>query len=98
MTTEKEIKAVIEALSKDPMKELAASLWDEIIHFKATEISIAAALRAAYRIGLDAADLDAERYRWLRDCEPARRVEITGLAGLTPDLMDHHIDKGMCGL
>lgn len=42
--------------------------------------------------------IDAERYRWLRDeCVYTRRVEIAEAA--TEDhLLDHHIDKGRCGL
>jgi hypothetical protein len=45
----------------------------------------------------DALD-DAMRYRWLRDeCVYSRRVAIAELA-TTDDLLDHHIDKGMCGL
>lgn len=39
---------------------------------------------------------DAARYRWLRECEPDRRIEIMERAE-TPDLLDHHIDKGRAG-
>lgn len=41
---------------------------------------------------------DAQRYLWFRDeCDASRRIEIVELAtdGL---LLDHHIDKGRCGL
>jgi hypothetical protein len=41
---------------------------------------------------------DAARYRWFRDeCSHDRRVEITEISG-TPDMLEHHIDKGRCGL
>lgn len=41
---------------------------------------------------------DAARYRWLRDqCSFERRITIMEYAD-KGYLLDHHIDKGMCGL
>lgn len=43
---------------------------------------------------------DAERYRWLRDqCTPMRRMVIMEqIEGDPGHMLDHHIDKGRCGL
>lgn len=41
---------------------------------------------------------DAERYRWFRQCPTDRQQEIMELAGEHPEMLDHHIDKGRCGL
>lgn len=44
-------------------------------------------------------DEDGERYRWFRnECSWARRSDIVDVAAEEPDLLDHHIDKGRCGL
>lgn len=44
-------------------------------------------------------DEDGERYRWFRDeCDEARRIEILEASEGIADLIDHHIDKGRCGL
>lgn len=42
---------------------------------------------------------DAARYRWFRDeCDLDRRVEILEVSEGVADYLDHHIDKGRCGL
>jgi hypothetical protein len=44
-------------------------------------------------------DLDADRYRWLRDqCGYHRQQEIVEASNGSGMMLDHHIDKGMCGL
>lgn len=43
--------------------------------------------------------VDSERYRWFRDhCDQDRRIEILEASEGIADLIDHHIDKGRCGL
>lgn len=43
--------------------------------------------------------IDAERYRWFRDeCSVTRQLEIVEYTDGSPDMLDHHIDKGRCGL
>lgn len=41
---------------------------------------------------------DAERYRWWRQCPTEHQHEILELSGEHPEMLDHHIDKGRCGL
>ena len=42
---------------------------------------------------------DAERYRWFRDwCDYDRQYAILDAAEGVADILDHHIDKGRCGL
>lgn len=41
--------------------------------------------------------IDADRYRFLRECEPEQRAWIAE-SGDTPDLFDHFVDKARCGL
>jgi hypothetical protein len=41
--------------------------------------------------------LDAERYRWFRDQPMERKVWIAEMSD-EGHLLDHHIDKGLCGL
>lgn len=63
-------------------------------------------LAEAYRLAVDPAAAlvkletaeDAERYRWFRDCPTERQLDILELAGEFPEMLDHHIDKGRCGL
>ena len=66
---------------------------------EAAEI-IAAFLTAERGFALSVSkESDAERYRWLRDeCDHARRSEIVSVSGNDPSMLDHHIDKGRCGL
>lgn len=42
---------------------------------------------------------DSDRYRWFRDdCDRERQEEIIESADGKADMLDHHIDKGRCGL
>jgi hypothetical protein len=42
---------------------------------------------------------DAERYRWFRDeCGYERQMDILEASEGVADMLDHHIDKGRCGL
>lgn len=42
---------------------------------------------------------DSDRYRWFRDeCGLDRQAEIVEAAEGVADMLDHHIDKGRCGL
>lgn len=43
--------------------------------------------------------VDAERYRWFRDeCSQERQIVIIEMSEGRPELLEHHIDKGRCGL
>lgn len=45
-----------------------------------------------------APDGDAERYQWFRDCGLERQADIVEAADGKRHMLDHHIDKGRCGL
>ena len=42
-------------MNEEAIKQLADELWDQVIHFNATQESVTAAIRRAYQEGMDAA-------------------------------------------
>lgn len=87
-------------------KDWAASEYfvrKAIVHARQMELDANNALNAladlrATRGDVPESTLDAERYRWFRDCGSERQIEIVEMAEGKRNMLEHHIDKGMCGL
>lgn len=88
-------------MSDTPQTDVIVANLKATLNGKQAPIEVAGLVRHARRLESELADAleDAARYRWFRDeCGLARQIEIVESAEGVSYMLEHHIDKGRCGL